>query len=186
MAIAQLKCGGNPLDSLLIYSMASVCWLCDGMRMLAVSSAPYLYCYVWCTHNSRTFRFGTNCLSRQPKCPSYFGSAICDTGSITCFKTKCVLIPVCAFIFLCRLPLFTFVWPNMDIEGIVHLKCGGVANRFKLPGLSLLLFCHWDFYQFCWCVPLVGLWILSRGMSFYFELLTVMCMFETGIINLAG
>ena len=22
----------------------------------------------------------------------------------------------------------------MDIEGIVHLKCGGVANRFKLPG----------------------------------------------------
>jgi hypothetical protein len=34
------------------------------------------------------------------------------------------------------------------------------------------------------CVPLVGLWILSKGRSLHFELFTMMCMFEIGVFNL--
>ena len=83
-------------------------------------------------------------------------------------------------------PYFSFVLPNMDIEGSVHLKCGGVANRFKQTVFVSFVVLPLSRYLILWMCPSHGLSDFFERKGSIFELCAMMCTFEIGDCNLVG
>ena len=137
--LSKTSVGENPWILSHLFYMALIDWLCDGVHMLAVSSAPHFCWYVWCTHNSGTFRFGTSCFSRQAKCSSFFGSAICDTGSTNLFQNGlCPCSGMCSYFSILLTPIYPLFDRIWTLRALSILSVGGLQI-----GLSYRV------YRFC-------------------------------------